>query len=378
VTETPDQVHGRLNEAMHVAGYAFERAWQKFEWLLEEDRWKQVGSGHEDINAFLSTVQLPKGASAEQRKTVAAKIKALQPEASQRRIAGALGVSNETVRRDLGVTKVTAPEPEPLWDRAPEKPPATYVTLPPEPAGDVVARAVQKQTENKARRVELQQEREQQLEEALQDGAGQEPTLHVSPVGSLDTVLEEESVDAIVTDPPYPHEFVGLFDDLGWLAARVLKPGGSLVVLCGQLYLPEYIEHLSRHLTYIWTLGFHLPGGQAVQIHPHRIQAFWKPALWFAKGERVGPWVSDFVRTGPNENDKRFHHWGQSETIMGALVERASVPGQTVLDPFLGAGTTGVVCKRLGREFVGADKDPSVIELARKRIMADTTPEVDP
>jgi len=49
-----------------------------------------------------------------------------------------------------------------------------------------------------------------------------------------------------------------------------------------------------------------------------------------------------------------------------------------VLDPFLGAGTTGVVCKRLGREFVGADKDPSVIELARKRIMADTTPEVDP
>jgi len=57
---------------------------------------------------------------------------------AQRRIAGALGVSNETVRRDLGVTKVTAPEPEPLWDRAPEKPPATYVTLPPEPAGDEV------------------------------------------------------------------------------------------------------------------------------------------------------------------------------------------------------------------------------------------------
>jgi len=60
-------------------------------------------------------------------------------EASQRRIAGALGVSHETVRRDLGVTKVTAPPPEPLRDKAPEKQSATYVTLPPEPAGDEVA-----------------------------------------------------------------------------------------------------------------------------------------------------------------------------------------------------------------------------------------------
>ena len=122
MTETPDQVHGRLNEAMHIADYAFDRAWEKFEWLLEEDRWKQVGSGHEDVNAFLSTVQLPKGASAEQRKTVAAKIKALQPEASQRRIAGVLGVGQATVGRDLRPEpNDSPPAQDPKRDAPPEE-----------------------------------------------------------------------------------------------------------------------------------------------------------------------------------------------------------------------------------------------------------------
>lgn len=101
MSEAPSIVYGRLAEAVHVAGYTFERAWHQLEWLLEEHRWQQVGPGYSDINAFLATITLPEGVTPERRKTVAARIKALQPEASQRKIAGALGVDQKTVSNDL-------------------------------------------------------------------------------------------------------------------------------------------------------------------------------------------------------------------------------------------------------------------------------------
>lgn len=180
--------------------------------------------------------------------------------------------------------------------------------------------------------------------------------------------IPDGSIDAIVTDPPYPREFVGLFDDLGTLAARVLKPGGSLVVLCGQSYLPEYIDLLQRHLDYVWPICVDMPGGQAVQLHQREVITFWKPALWFTNGPRDGKWVSDVIRTDVNNNDKAHHEWGQSEQIMKGLVERVSLAGETVLDPFLGGGTTGVVCRKLKRKFVGVEVDEKIAAAASRRI----------
>ena len=54
--ETPNTVHGRLLEAVHLSGYSFERACSELEWLLDENRWKELGDGFEDINAFLKTI----------------------------------------------------------------------------------------------------------------------------------------------------------------------------------------------------------------------------------------------------------------------------------------------------------------------------------
>jgi site-specific DNA-methyltransferase (adenine-specific) len=45
-----------------------------------------------------------------------------------------------------------------------------------------------------------------------------------------------------------------------------------------------------------------------------------------------------------------------------------SNPGDTVLDPFLGSGTTGVACKNLGREFIGVERDPEYFAVASARI----------
>lgn len=184
------------------------------------------------------------------------------------------------------------------------------------------------------------------------------------------TALEipDESVDAIITDPPYPKDYIELFDDLGALAARVLKPGGSLIALVGQSYLPQYLDRLSRHLDYHWTIGVHMPGGQAVQLWAKEVNTFWKPAIWFTKGKRDGQWQSDFIRTDANNNDKAHHHWGQSEQLTHGLIERGSFRGDTVLDPFMGGGTTGVVCQKEGRKFIGVEIDEATARSAIKRI----------
>lgn len=181
--------------------------------------------------------------------------------------------------------------------------------------------------------------------------------------------LEPASIDVLITDPPYPEEYLYLYGYLGELAARVLKPGGSAFVMIGQSYLAEVLNLLGAHLRYQWTLAYLTPGGQAVQLWQRKVNTFWKPVLWFVNGEYSRPWLGDVVQSRVNDNDKRFHEWGQSESGMRDLVERCSRPNDLILDPFCGAGTTGVVALASGRRFVGIDSDAGAIETSRARII---------
>jgi site-specific DNA-methyltransferase (adenine-specific) len=52
------------------------------------------------------------------------------------------------------------------------------------------------------------------------------------------------------------------------------------------------------------------------------------------------------------------------------LVKLASLPGETVLDPFMGSGTTGIACLEHGRRFVGIEVDPGYFALAVERLEA--------
>lgn len=54
--------------------------------------------------------------------------------------------------------------------------------------------------------------------------------------------------------------------------------------------------------------------------------------------------------------------------LMGELVQLFSNQGATVLDPFMGSGTTGVACARLGRKFIGIELEPKYFEIACRRI----------
>ena len=96
-----NEAYGALREGVHIAGYTFERACAKLEWLLDNDRWRGVGDGFSDVNAFLASIKLDSFRPlAEQRKRIALKIKELQPKASNRAIAKTLGVDESTVRAD--------------------------------------------------------------------------------------------------------------------------------------------------------------------------------------------------------------------------------------------------------------------------------------
>jgi DNA methylase len=176
------------------------------------------------------------------------------------------------------------------------------------------------------------------------------------------------TVDIICTDPPYPREFLSVFGDLARVATHILKPGGLLLCMSGQSWLPEVLKELGDDLTYQWTLAYLTPGGQATQIFPRKVNTFWKPVFVFSNGAYEGDWYGDVTKSDPNDNDKNHHHWGQSESGMYDLMKRFVRPGMTVVDPFLGGGTTAVVALALGATFIGCDVDSNAIDTTKVRL----------
>jgi hypothetical protein len=193
-------------------------------------------------------------------------------------------------------------------------------------------------------------------------------TLHPAACADILKLIPAASVDWVVTDPPYPEEFLQCFTDLSIAAAHALKPGGSLLCMSGEAYLPEVIRRLDERLSYHWTIAYLTPGGQAVQIFPRKVNSFWKPILWYVKGKFDGDWIGDVTKSDMNDNDKERHKWGQSESGMRDLMSRFVRPGQTVLDPFMGAGTTGVVSLALSAKFIGFDIDKDAFAEAKARL----------
>jgi modification methylase len=65
---------------------------------------------------------------------------------------------------------------------------------------------------------------------------------------------------------------------------------------------------------------------------------------------------------------KKLHSTQKPEALLHRVLLATTKPGDLVLDPFFGAGTTGAAAKRLGRRFIGVEREPGYVEAARKRI----------
>lgn len=138
--------------------------------------------------------------------------------------------------------------------------------------------------------------------------------------------------------------------------------------MIGQSYLPEILARMSTALDYRWTLAYLTPGGQAVQVWDRKVNTFWKPILLFTNGKSdSADWLGDVTSSAVNDNDKNHHYWGQSESGMADLIDRLSKPGDLVCDPFLGGGTTALVCHELGRRFIGCDIDQQCLDTTVER-----------
>jgi modification methylase len=71
-----------------------------------------------------------------------------------------------------------------------------------------------------------------------------------------------------------------------------------------------------------------------------------------------------------DESGTKSHSTQKPEALLHRVILSSTNPGDVVLDPFFGSGTTGAVAKRLGRRFIGIERDPDYIRVARRRIEA--------
>ena len=137
------------------------------------------------------------------------------------------------------------------------------------------------------------------------------PDLHVGDFRTLSPQkIANASVDLVFIDPPYDDEAIPLYGAAAKEAARILKPGGSLISYCGQLQLPVVLPAMLAHLKYYW-IGAHVHAdGQMARMTQYGIIVGLKPLLWFVKDYRFDrqTYVKDAVLVS---REKHVHPWQQ-------------------------------------------------------------------
>jgi SAM-dependent methyltransferase len=133
--------------------------------------------------------------------------------------------------------------------------------------------------------------------------------LHIADIANGLPFVADDSIDCIITDPPYAAEYLHLWEHLGKLAARVLKPGGLLLAMAGQHKLDAKMTSLSKYLKYHWTLAV-LADKQSPALHWMGLAPKWKPVLLYTKDKWLytGDVASDLIKTTPPGDDTSHHH----------------------------------------------------------------------
>jgi len=193
-------------------------------------------------------------------------------------------------------------------------------------------------------------------------------------------------VDAVVADPPYGVNYQGSkrkdgskgfgyasFEDTPENIARVCVPAIRIAISmasCGVITPGNANSHL-----------YDAPRTQGAIFYPCGANLGpWgfscsQPLFYYGKD----PYLSHGLGSMPNgfstseSSDRTIEHpCPKPEGVVKWLVRRVSFDGHTILDPFMGSGTTGVACVKLGRRFIGIEIEPKYFDIACKRIDAAT------
>lgn len=183
--------------------------------------------------------------------------------------------------------------------------------------------------------------------------------------------LADESVDMIFTDPPYSKKYLPCYARLAAEAARVLKPGGFVFAMAGEFWINRIFAMFESQqgLSYFWRFTHLSLNGDAPFVHRRLIIAHAKSILVYAKGPGPHrPRVGGVHGVYTGRKDKRFHRWGQDVDTARYYIDCFSAPGDLILDPFMGGGTTAAACELLGRRWIGFDVDRSALETTARRV----------
>jgi hypothetical protein len=184
----------------------------------------------------------------------------------------------------------------------------------------------------------------------------------------IKTAKVNQTIDAVVTDPPYPKEYLSLWSHLARFSKDHLKPGGVLLAMTPAPYLPEVMEMLGEYLTYQWIMACVLPGSHGSVIQSGVRNVMWKPILVYRNGGEPVNIGSDMFEN--DKRDKGFHEWGQGVGGYIWQVENFTKPNDLVCDPFLGGGTTAVAALQAKRRFIGFDMDAKKVAISKGRLVS--------
>lgn len=273
---------------------------------------------------------------------------------TKREIAKAAGVSHDTVAKVKRIAEAV---------EAGEVPVETVAKL---RTGEVSINRVDR--EIKTRKTE------ERAKEAKREAAAKGVLHQCVRVGDFRTALDDlpdGCVDLIFTDPPYDRETVPLYEDMARIAARILRPGGSLVTYLGQYAMPQVCDLIGRHLDFYWPLCcLHDGPGSVMALRGVRVK--WKPMLWFVNGGSrfdTSMMVEDLVASTKEKSD---HPWQQAVVEADYYIRKLTPEGGLVVDPFCGGGTTAIAAIQSGRKVVTCDVDPEWAKVASARIQEST------
>lgn len=179
--------------------------------------------------------------------------------------------------------------------------------------------------------------------------------------------IPDNSIDAIITDPPYERKYSYLYPAIAEQASRVLKPGGSFLTIIPHYNVPEIMEKVTKYLKFRWMCCM----WQDIGHHKRMlvgIEVMWKPIAWWTKGTFVRNFRG-YVRDGFSNSakEKDLHKW-QQNLDWGDFCMYFVEPGNIVLDPLIGSGTIAISCIKKQVSYIGIEKEEKYCDIARRRI----------
>lgn len=210
-----------------------------------------------------------------------------------------------------------------------------------------------------------------------------------------------KKVDHIITDPPYniskdnnfstmrnPRMGVdfgnwdrGEFDLYSWIPeyAKILEKNGSMIIFCSYRYISYIIDVLEAKETgmivkdiLVWKKSNPMPRNinrRYVQDMEFAIWAVKKRAKWvFNKPVDVPYLRAMFTTSLVSGSEKMGHPTQKSLRLMEEIISIHTNPGDLILDPFMGSGTTGVAAIKQERKFLGIEYDEIFFKTAKERL----------